>query len=68
MILVFLVFTYDRSFRIHQKTLQTAWDRNKGAGCFVKRIHVGNDGTTIVFAEKEKELGSTETEKIEHKT
>ena len=55
LIIMYLVFTYDRSFRIHQKTVQRAWDRNESARCFVKSIHVGNDGTTIVFAEKEKE-------------
>nr|AVP27550.1 hypothetical protein [Helianthus annuus]AXB74605.1 orf285 [Helianthus annuus] len=44
----FLIYTYDRSFRVHQQTLLWAHQHNVTPGVsFLYKIRVGHDGTTL---------------------
>ena len=57
LLITFLIYTYDRSFRTHQKSLKQVQDfNNKMGDVFVKQIHVGNDGTTIIYDLLQKDI------------
>ncbi|KAF9586817.1 hypothetical protein IFM89_039963 [Coptis chinensis] len=55
----YLLYTYDRSFRTHQETVQWAHEYGSGDGAkfFYKLVHVGHDGTTLESAPFPKEVG-----------
>jgi hypothetical protein len=55
--LLFLIFTYDRSFRVHQQRLDQVLSQNAtNPLLFISRIHVGHDGTTVWFASAHLEM------------
>lgn len=59
MIIFFLLFTYDRSFRVHQETEGQIlrWNNREGLFCS-KAHHVGHDGTTLEFQTIPPEVGT----------
>jgi F-type H+-transporting ATPase subunit c len=67
LIFAFLIYTYDRSFKVHQSTVKWAheYSSNNGAKFYYKRIHVGHDGTTLEAAPFPKEVGLAGTGTID---
>ena len=56
----FLIYTYERSFRVHQETLQRVLKYNTcddAKKIYIKTVHVGHDGTTLEAAPFPKEVG-----------
>lgn len=45
----FLLFTYNRSFLVHQERLETILNFNHQNGILCSKVHVGHDGTTLEF-------------------
>lgn len=43
----YLLYTYDRSFRVHQETLGRILHWNNRPGLYCSRVHVGHEGTTL---------------------
>ena len=54
----FLLYTYDRSFRVHQETLSRVLRWNNREGLFCSQVHVGHDGTTLWFKSIPQEVGT----------
>lgn len=57
----FLLYTYNRSFQVHQRTLSRILHWNNREGIFCSKAHVGHDGTTLEFLTIPKEVGTAGT-------
>lgn len=57
----FLLYTLDRSFLVHQKTLLRILQWNEREGLYCSKAHVGHDGTTLEFMTIPKEVGTAGT-------
>jgi|ERR1044072_154021 hypothetical protein len=57
----YFLYSLDRSFRVHQVTIERILRCNARDGIFCQKVHVGHDGTTLEFGTIPKEVGTAGT-------